>query len=586
MDVIGDWLFSWVYDLLYILQKSICYLLDFIRDVFCKLAGIETVTIGGERTDLLSHFILSPQIRNAFLGVFLVGVILLCVFVIIAILKSEAADPQHKKTKGQILVKALQSFIIFLLIPFLLIAGIMLTNVVMSAIHGSMTGAMLDGNMNSSIGGQILVTSGYDAYIGPSGRRAEIERMFITGQLDYNNLSVVKNYYNLGDMNFFVGIAGGLVILIMFVISAIMFVQRIFDIILLYIVSPASVATIPLDDGGRFKIWREMLISKILGAYGIILSMNIFFLIVPQVANITFFGNAFKDGVVQLLFVLGGAFAITKANMVISQLTGSNAGAQEAQQMLGNISTGMHMARTVGHVAAGTTGMILGGTDFLTNRHHNATFSESLSATIHSQRNQRPIYTSEDDDDDPPDGNGGNGGNGEGSDGGDNSGKPNSENGTNVTDTTKQGGTATGDATANPITDNGASSDGTEATAAASSETDAIVTEAASADVKPTEGSDEEQAAKPSTEQPDEVAEAAKKSNVTFGSVVKGATRLATLPAGILKDMIQGGVIVAGKNFGPRVRNVLKGTSVVNHADVKRPLVKAAKKSVKEDKKE
>lgn len=568
----GDWLFGWFYELMYILQKSICYLLDFIRDVFCKLAGIETVTIGGERTDLLSHFILSPQIKNAFLGVFLVGVILLFMFVIFAILKSETADSQHKKTKGQIIAKALHSFIIFLLIPFLLIAGIMLTNVVMSAIHGSMTGAMLDGNMNSSIGGQILVTSGYDAYIGPSERRVEIERMFITGALDYNNLSVVKDYYNLGDMNFFVGIAGGLVILIMFVISAIMFVQRIFDIILLYIVSPASVATIPLDDGGRFKIWREMLISKILGAYGIILSMNIFFLIVPQVANITFFGNAFKDGIVQLLFVLGGAFAITKANMVISQLTGSNAGAQEAQQMLGNISTGMHMARTIGHVAAGTTGMILGGTDFLTNRHHNATFSESLSATIHSQRNQRPIYTIEDDDDNPPDGNGGNGGNGEGLDGGDNSCKPNSENGTNVTDTINQDSVAT--------------DDGTKATAAANSETDAIVTEAASADVKPTEGSDEEQAAKPFTEQTDVVAEAAKKSNVTFGSVVKGATRLATLPAGILKDMIQGGVIVAGKNFGPRVRNVLKGTSVVNHADVKRPLVKAAKKSVKENKKE
>ena len=363
-----------------------------------------------------------------------------------------------------------------------------------------------------------------------------------------------------------------------------MFVQRIFDIILLYIVSPASVSTIPLDDGGRFKIWREMLISKILGAYGIILSMNIFFLIVPQVANISFFGNAFKDGVVQLLFVLGGAFAITKANMVIAQLTGSNAGAQEAQQMLGNISTGMHMMRSVGHVAAGATGMIIGGTDFLTNRHHRATFSESLSATIHSQRNQRPVIDS-DDDDDPPDGNGGNGGNGEGSDGGDNSGKPNSDNGTNVTDTAKQDGGSTSDATANPTADNGSASGDAEATAATSSETDAIVTEAASADMKPAEGSDEEQTAKPA-EQPDEVAEVAKKSGVTFGSVVKGATRLATLPAGILKDMIQGGVIVAGKNFGPRVRNVLKGTSVVNHADVKRPLKEAAKKSVKEDKKE
>lgn len=117
-----------------------------------------------------------------------------------------------------------------------------------------------------------------------------------------------------------------MVILVMFVMSAVMFVQRIFDIILLYIVSPASVSTIPLDDGGRFRIWREMLVSKVLSAYGIILSMNIFFLVVPQISQITFFGNAFKDGIVQLLFVIGGAFSITKANMIIAQLTGSNAG--------------------------------------------------------------------------------------------------------------------------------------------------------------------------------------------------------------------------------------------------------------------
>ena len=124
----GEWFFDtffgWIYDIFYTLQKSICYLLDFIRDIFCKLAGIETVKIDGGEEEILTRFITSPAIRNAFLGVLLVGVILLFVFVIIAIIKSEAADPQHKKTKGQILVKSLQSFIIFLLIPFLLIAGI------------------------------------------------------------------------------------------------------------------------------------------------------------------------------------------------------------------------------------------------------------------------------------------------------------------------------------------------------------------------------------------------------------------------------------------------------------------------------
>ena len=552
----GDWLFSWFYELMYILQKSICYLLDFIRDVFCKLAGIDTVAIKGENKDLLSHFLLSDGVKNAFWGVFLVGVILLFVFVIIAIIKSETADPQHKKTKGQIITKALQSFITFLLVPFLLIAGISLVNAVMGAIHGSMTGVMLDGNSNSLIGGQILVTSGYDAYIGPSNR-AEIERMFITGELNYNSLSVVQQYYDLADMNFFVGIASGLVILIMFVISAIIFVQRIFDIILLYIVSPASVATIPLDDGGRFRIWREMIISKVLGAYGIILSMNIFFLIVPQLSQISFFDNAFKNGIVQLLFILGGAFAITKANMVISQLTGSNAGAQEAQQMLGNIHTGVHMMRTAGRVATGAAGAVIGGTDFLANRRHGASFFESVSAAAHSHRNQRII---EDDDDkknggegtppdkpdDDPNG-GGSGGN-------------SPTNGTDVQTAAKGDGNDTP-----PTTGDTQNSETTLPMSATKPETDTATDET-------------DNTAKPTTEESEDVSQAAEKGKVTFGMAVKGTTRLATLPAGVLKDLIQGGVIVAGKNFIPRVRNVMKGQSIVNHADVKKAVKKDMEK--------
>lgn len=567
----GDWLFGWVYDLFYILQKSICYILDFIREIFCKLAGIETVTVNGNQEDLLTHFLLSDGVRNAFFGVFLVGVILLFVFVIIAIIKSEAADPQHKKTKGQILVKALQSFVTFLLIPFLLLAGIMLTNAIMGAINGSMAGAMIDGSSNTYIGGQILVTSGHGAYKGDPGIRESIERMFITGQLDYNNLDVVKIYYDLGDMNFFVGIAGGLVILIMFVMSAVMFVQRIFDIILLYVVSPASVSTIPLDEGGRFRIWREMLVSKVLSAYGIILSMNLFFLIIPQVAQISFFGDSFKDGVVQLLFVLGGAFAITKANMVIAQLTGSNAGAQEAQQMLSNIHSGIHMAKTAGHVAAGAAGMVIGGTDFLRNRKHGATFSENVSATIHSQRNRKEVDTDDDNGSDTS-GRGGSGG-------------------ANINDTTVSEMAAgqnkgTDSANLNDIADNTANANTMDARQNHSaSDTNAangnVVSDTAFSGLDNTCMNDDKQEPHGSpVENNLDVSDTvqAQKQGAAFGSVVKGVTRLATLPAGVLKDLIQGGVIVAGKNFIPRVKNVLKGNSIVSHADVPRIVKKEDKK--------
>ena len=97
---------------------------------------------------------------------------------------------------------------------------------------------------------------------------------------------------------------------------------------------------------------------------------------------------------------------------------------------------------------------------------------------------------------------------------------------------------------------------------------------------------DETAAANGQSEQTDDVEQAVEKLRVTFGSVAKGATRLATLPAGVLKDMIQGGVITAGKNFIPRVKNIVQGKSVVNHAVVRRPIEKAKSTDKKENKKE
>ena len=134
-------------------------------------------------------------------------------------------------------------------------------------------------------------------------------------------------------LDFLITTFDSIVIMVMFVMSAVIFIQRIFDIVLLYIISPISVSTILVDDGNRFKIWRDMTISKVLGAYGIILSMNLFFIIIPQISSITFFADSFKNGIVKILFLIGVAYAVTKANLVIAQLTGGSAGANETQQM-------------------------------------------------------------------------------------------------------------------------------------------------------------------------------------------------------------------------------------------------------------
>ena len=214
----------------------------------------------------------------------------------------------------------------------------------------------------------MLITTGDSAYIGSEGQRETIERMFLSGELDYTDIGVVKQYYDLSEMNYVIGLLGGLVMLVIFAISSFTFIQRIFDIILLYIVSPISISTLPLDQGNRFKVWKDMMISKILSAYGIILVMNLFFLIIPQVNKMQFFESNFENSVVHILFLIGGAFAVTKANLVIAQLTGSQAGGRELAQMIYNMRSGIAFAKSASGIVGRTVGRVVGGSDYLKNR--------------------------------------------------------------------------------------------------------------------------------------------------------------------------------------------------------------------------
>ncbi|MEG1752208.1 MAG: hypothetical protein RR247_04075 [Clostridia bacterium] len=381
-----DWLTNWIFDLLYGIQKTVCYIIDFIKDIFYMLAGIEPVKVNGKETDLLSNFLLSDVVKKAFMYIFLIAVILLVIFVIIAIVRSEYVNGESKKSKTLILGKAGMSFLIFLIVPFVMIAGITLSNTVVKSVNTAMNPYVVETGQDATIGGQILVTSGYYAYIGEESERENIEIKFITGELDYNNAEVVSQYYQIRSLDFFVGIIGSLVILVMFVMSAICFIQRIFDIVLLFIISPISVSTIPTDDGQRFKQWKEMVIGKVLGAYGIILAMNLFFIIIPQVQQIAFFENAFKNGIVKILFLIGGAFAVTKANIVVANLTGSHSGGSETRELIANMRTGKNITRAIGTTAMGIGGAVLGGKHFM-DSNKSGGFNKGMASTFKTPTN-------------------------------------------------------------------------------------------------------------------------------------------------------------------------------------------------------
>ena len=73
-----------------------------------------------------------------------------------------ANDTQNeKKGRSDILSKAGQSFLISLLVPFLLLAGMLLVNTIMGSINMAMQQHIADGQ--TLIGGQMLITTGNTA---------------------------------------------------------------------------------------------------------------------------------------------------------------------------------------------------------------------------------------------------------------------------------------------------------------------------------------------------------------------------------------------------------------------------------------
>lgn len=442
---------------LYTCFRCICELIDFIKEIFYMLCGIESVEIDGSKGDMLTSLLGSDSVKKAFLTISIIGVILLVLFTGIAILKS---NYQEKQSWAGALRKSGQSLLITLLIPFTVLAGILLTNTVMSSINVAMN--PYGNTAHPLIGGQFLSTIGNGCYIGSEDKNVVLSK-FVSGELDYKDVSLVKSYFNIQDMNYLIGILGGFVMLVMFVLSSISFIQRIFDIILLYLISPISIATIPLDEGNRFKVWKDMMIGKMLSAYGIILVTNLFFLIIPQVYEMRFFSSDFENGIVYILFLLGGSFAVSKANDVIARLCGADAGRNEMASMIYNIRSGMALSHAVSHKVGGMMGKFVGGSSYMKTRNRGGTRKQALQSAANARVNEHAH-------------------------------------------------------------------------------------------------------------------KAPKKPQGKVRKAIGGVIRFATMPAGMLHDISQGGVIAMGKNFSSRLDNALHGTTLLNRNEVRPKANKAESK--------
>lgn len=180
----------------------------------------------------------------------------------------------------------------------------------------------------------------------------------------------------LDSFNFLTAYLVAIIMLISLFMLSVGLVKRLYDIIVLILCMPLVCGTIPLDDGARFRAWRETFLSKLLVAFGAVISINVFFMLSKFIISGFNLSYLIDSGILteravtvfKMLLLLGGAMCINASQMLIARILGTSADeSREAMQSFSLITGGVRLGATgligTGRLAAGAGRAVFGGTN-------------------------------------------------------------------------------------------------------------------------------------------------------------------------------------------------------------------------------
>lgn len=187
------------------------------------------------------------------------------------------------------------------------------------------------------------------AFSGSKTRTSSFQIIGASLKLDYNFKSTfasgldLKIFYIPMKLNIIILVFAACMLLSVLGKAVWGLVQRIYDITLYFIVMPGVASVMPFDGGGRFSDWSKKVVGKVLGAYGVMLGLNIFFILCPAIKEVSHLfteadlmtlseGNflrsvtpGFINSVSELLFMLVALTMIKSAPEIITSIIGFGA---------------------------------------------------------------------------------------------------------------------------------------------------------------------------------------------------------------------------------------------------------------------
>lgn len=338
--------------------KGLYWVINCIEEAYGYLVGIKTISNNAdsdapeEVSDILFLNITDARVQKAFLIFFIAAAAILLIFLAIGMVKASFQDNDQLASRGKMVEKSFTAFFLMLLLPLIMYVGVVACGAFIRLISSVMQLAF-----NTS--GATIAENIHQTCL-PIGAYKDIHWDAQYAELKGANVNETYQYV-------LAMLASGILIYVLIAVCTSL-VERLVEVVFFYLIGPFVLARTPLDDGGSFKLWKDIIIAKMLSAAGVIISMYLYFILMQNI-NSWFTpiegegaGTVAAKGMVRILFCIGGAFAAKKGALSIAQVISQNTGISEGMgqgQSLHMLSSGLNLGMSA--IRGGMMGMALAG---------------------------------------------------------------------------------------------------------------------------------------------------------------------------------------------------------------------------------
>ena len=297
-------------------------LVDGLMEIFSAISGITDVTYKGEKVNIIEFLAGDSTVNTIFWCIFILSIGLTCIFTIAALIKNMINSQRNVSTiVGKFFLALLGTMAMLTVLFLIILISNSLLVLVSQVFQIGNTTKLSSALFNACAGDWINGYSVSEFDVSKLGVK-EIFGDYTTGFVfpdswKYNGMVNPNNFLYLPSL------IAGIALAIALVVAILNLAKRVYEIIFMYFVMPMSMSTLPLDDGARFKTWRETFITKIVIAYGTVFSVNIFVLLLPlitrmRIDEISGFGNS----MFLIFMIVGGAMVIPAGQALFCKLFG------------------------------------------------------------------------------------------------------------------------------------------------------------------------------------------------------------------------------------------------------------------------